>query len=120
MTAPDVVTLIGTFTLHPEKADAFKANCEAMVALREKEPDHLASAYSFDGDGGAVSREDYRNAEAVIRHMQVGEHIFEKTRQMVDITGAEVHGPAAELDKLRDPLRDLSPRFFVTESGFRR
>lgn len=120
MSAPDVVTLIGTSIIHPGKANQFKANCEAMVALRGKEPDDLASAYSFDGDGGAVSREDYQNADAVIQHMQLGEHIFEQTRELVDITGVELHGPAEQLDKLREPLDDLSPRYFVTESGFRR
>ncbi len=120
MTVPGVVTLIGYFAIRPGKAVQFRANCEAMVALRSKEPGHLASAYSFDGDDRAVSREDYANAEAVLKHMQVGEHIYEQTRTLVDITAVEIHGPADELDKLRDLFKDLSPRLFVTESGFRR
>jgi len=120
MSAPAVVTLIGYFNIRPGSADRFRANCEDMVGLRQQEPGHLASAYSFDGDAKAVSREDYESAAAVKRHMEVGGHIYESTRELVDVTGVEIHGPAAELDQLRDLFADLSPRFYVTEFGFRR
>ena len=120
MLTPSVVTLIGHFEIRPGCAKQFRANCEAMVALRDKEPGHLASAYSFDGDAAATSREDYKDADAVMRHMTVGQHIYESTRSLVDITGVEIQGPAVELDKLRDLFSDLSPRFYVTEFGFRR
>lgn len=120
MSAPTVVTLVGYFNIRPASADQFRANCEEMVALRGREPGHLASAYSFDGDIAATSREDYENADAVMRHMEVGQHIYERTRALVEVTGVEIHGPAAELDKLRDLFGDLSPRLYVTEFGFRR
>lgn len=120
MTAPAIVTLIGTFNIRPGNASQFRANCEKMVALHDKEPGHLGSAYSFDGDSSAVSREDYDSADAVRRHMEIGERIYENTRELVDITGVEVHGPADELDKLRELFADLSPRYFVTEYGFRK
>ncbi|MDP5217620.1 antibiotic biosynthesis monooxygenase [Ruegeria sp. 2205SS24-7] len=120
MSAPHVVTVIGTFSIPTENAAAFRENCAAMVALRDKEPGHLATAYGFGADGMAVSREDYESAEAVLQHMQVGSHIFESTRALVTITGVELHGPADELDKLRDLFGTMSPRYFVTEYGFRR
>ena len=120
MSVPSVVTLIAYFNIGPGNADRFRANCQEMVALRTREPGHLASAYSFDGDAAATSREDYENADAVKRHMEVGQHIYESTRGLVSVTGVEIHGPAAELDKLRDLFGDLSPRFYVTEFGFRR
>lgn len=120
MAGPAVVTLIGYFNIGPGNASQFRANCEEMIALREKEPGHLASAYSFDGDAAATSREDYENADAVIRHMSVGAHIYERTRSLVEVTGVEIHGPAVELEKLRDLFKDLSPRFYVTEFSFRR
>jgi quinol monooxygenase YgiN len=119
MSAPSVVTLVGYFNIRPGNADQFRANCEEMVALRGKEPGHLASAYSFNGDAAAASREDYENADAVKRHMDVGRPIYASTRNLVEVIGVEIHGPAAELDKLRDLFSDLSPRFYVTEFGFR-
>ena len=115
-----VVTVIGYFDIPTGNADPFRANCEAMLALRDKEPGHLATAYSFDKDTTATSREDYENAEAVIRHMELGRHIYESTTGLVDITRVEVHGPAAELEKLDALFSDLSPRFYVTEFAFRR
>jgi hypothetical protein len=39
---------------------------------------------------------------------------------MSDITRLEVHGPAAELAKLKVPLAGLNPQFFTLEMGFRR
>jgi len=119
MSAPSVVTLVGYFNIRPGNAGHFRASCEEMVALRAREPGHLASAYSFDGDADATSREDYESAAAVMRHMEVGQHIHERTRNLVEVTGVEIHGPAAELGKLRDLFGDLSPRSYVTEFGFR-
>jgi hypothetical protein len=90
-----------------------------MIDLRKQETGHLASAYSFGADGTAVSREDYDSADAVIRHMEVGSHIFESRQMLVEITGVELHGPEAELEKLRDLFSGMSPRVYVTEFGFR-
>lgn len=36
------------------------------------------------------------------------------------LTHLEVHGPDEELAKLRAPLAELNPQFFVLEYGFRR
>lgn len=113
-----IVTLIGYFSVPPANAEAFRENCKAMINLRDKEPGHLASAYSFGADGTAVSREDYDSVEAVMRHMALGSHIFESTQKLVEITGAEVHGPAEAIDQLRDLFSGMSPRFYVTEYGF--
>ncbi|MDA7949240.1 MAG: hypothetical protein MPJ78_17400 [Hyphomicrobiaceae bacterium] len=120
MPAPAVVTLIGYFDIRLGNADRFRTNCEEMVALRAKEAGHLGSAYSFDGDTAATSREDYDGADAVKRHMEIGRHIFDSTRDLVEITSVEIHGPAQELEQLRDLFGGLSPRFYVTEFGFRR
>lgn len=120
MPAPRIVTVIGYFAIRPGNAARFRDNCEAMVALRDKEAGHPASAYSFESDSAAVSREDYESADAFAQHLDVGKHIFETTRQLVDITGVEAHGPADEIEKLRPLLSDMSPRFFRTEFGFRR
>ncbi|TMV10133.1 hypothetical protein FGK63_03475 [Ruegeria sediminis] len=118
MPVPHVVTLVGHFSVPPAHADAFRENCRAMVRLRGKEPGHLASAHGFGADGAAVSREDYVSAEAVRKHMELGSQISQSTRELVEITGAEVHGPAEEIEKLRDLFQGMPVRFFVTEYGF--
>jgi len=35
--------------------------------------------------------------------------------KMADLTRVEVHGPAAELGKLKEPLAHLSPAWFAIE-----
>lgn len=120
MPVPQIVTIVGYMTVPEAHADAFRKNCADMIELRSQESGHLASAYSFSADGTVVSREDYDSADAVIRHMELGSHIFGSTQSLVSITGVELHGPAAELEKLRDLFSGISPGFFVTEFGFRR
>jgi hypothetical protein len=34
-----------------------------------------------------------------------------------DLTRLEIHGPAAELEKLKKPLAHLSPKWFTLESN---
>ncbi|WP_299888665.1 hypothetical protein [uncultured Ruegeria sp.] len=119
MPVPQIVTVIGYFLVPAANAAAFRKNCAEMIDLRKKETGHLASAYSFGADGTAVSREDYDSADAVIRHMEVGSQIFESTQALVEITGVELNGPEAELEKLRDLFGGMSPRVYVTEFGFR-
>jgi len=60
------------------------------------------------------------NADAVVRHMELGEHIYERTRDLVEIKNVEIHGPEAELSKLRNLFAEHSPRFFTTAFSFRR
>lgn len=119
MPVPPIVTLVGYFSIPAANAVAFRKNCAEMIELRTQETGHLASAYSFGTDGTAVSREDYESADAVIRHMEVGSHIFQSTQTLVEITGVELHGPESEIEKLRDLFSGMSLRVYVTEFGFR-
>ena len=37
--------------------------------------------------------------------------------KIADLTRLEVHGPAAESEKLREPLAHLKPHWFVDDEG---
>jgi hypothetical protein len=39
---------------------------------------------------------------------------------IADLTRLEIHGPEPELARLRAPLAQFKPQFFVLEYGFRR
>jgi hypothetical protein len=46
--------------------------------------------------------------------------LLQKALTMAEIARLEVHGPEAELNKLRGPMANLNPQFFTLEHGFRR
>jgi len=39
---------------------------------------------------------------------------------MADLTRLEIHGPAEELEKLKQPLADFKPAWFAYECGVER
>ena len=60
-------------------------------------------------------REAYENAEGLLAHLGNVGGLLAEVMKMADLTRIEVHGPAAELEKLKKPLADLNPVFFILE-----
>ncbi len=112
-------TLVPYFKVHEGKLDAFKAGCGKFVELTSSEPKCLHYGFSFNGDE-AHCREGYADAEGLLAHLENVGPLLEETLKIADLTRLEIHGPAEELDKLRGPLADLGPTYFVLEYGFRR
>ncbi|HKX95541.1 MAG TPA: hypothetical protein VJM48_12630 [Methylibium sp.] len=121
MSAPDTCcTLVPYFKVHAGKLAEFKALGPRFVEATMKEPKCLHYAFSFDGDA-AHCREGYEDAAGLLAHLDNVGAILGEALKLADITRLEVHGPAAEIDKLREPLKGLGPQFFVLEpGGFRR
>jgi quinol monooxygenase YgiN len=111
-------TIVPYFKIHPGKMPEFKALCEQFVAKTKTEPDCLFYGFSFDGDQ-AHCREGYRNADAAITHVQNVGALLAELLKIADVTRFELHGPEAELEKLRGPFADLRPQYFKLEYGFR-
>lgn len=112
-------TLVPYFKIHAGKIDDFKRLCEQFMQLTETEDKVMFYGFSFSGDE-AHCREGYADADGVLKHLEnVGAPLGEALK-IADITRLEVHGPAEEVDKLREPLAELNPQFFVLEYGFRR
>lgn len=112
-------TLVPYFKVHPGKMTEFRALCEQFVAKTATEPKCVHYAFSFDGDN-AHCREGYDDAAGLLAHLDNVGAVLQEALKIADIARLEVHGPAAEIDKLREPLKDLSPQFFSVEMGFRR
>ncbi len=113
------VTLVPYFKVHDGKLDAFKDGCAAFIEATAKEAGCVHYAFSFNGDE-AHCREGYDDAAAVLAHLENVGAMLQEALQIADITRLEVHGPASELDKLREPLSNLSPAYFELLDGFRR
>lgn len=109
-------TLVPYFTVHEGKLDAFKALGPRFVEKTRSEPGVVHYAFSFDGQT-AHCREGYDDAGGILAHLDNVGEILNEALQIAELSRLEIHGPADEIDKLRGPLADLNPRFFVLEPG---
>lgn len=112
-------TLVPYFKVHAGKLGAFKALCDQFVAKTASEPKCVHYAFSFDGEN-VHCREGYDDAAGLLAHLDNVGAPLQEALKIADITRLEVHAPAAEIEKLREPLKALSPQYFTVELGFRR
>ena len=112
-------TLVPYFEVNDGQLDAFKALGPQFVARTRSEPGCVHYAFSFNGNV-AHCREGYDNAGAVLAHLENVGALLGEALKISKIVKLEVHGPAAELDKLRGPMAGLNPAWFALEEGFRR
>jgi quinol monooxygenase YgiN len=106
------VSLHPYFKVHPGKLDAFKAGFAAFVEKAVNEEKNLF--YEFTVNGNEVfCREGYVDAEGLLAHLENVGALLAEALKIADLIRLEVHGPAAELDKLRGPLAHLKPEWFV-------
>lgn len=112
-------TIVPYFKVKAGKLEAFRALCERFVERTQGEPTCLYYGFSFDGDQ-VHCREGYEDADGLLAHLENVGPLLAEALKIADIARLEVHGPAGELAKLRQPLANLKPQFFTLEYGFRR
>ena len=112
-------SIVPYFKVTSGKLDTFKKLCERFVARAREEPKCLYYGFCFDGEQ-AHCREGYEDADGVLAHLQNVGALLEEAFKIAELTRLEIHGPEEELAKLRGPLANLNPRFFLLECGFRR
>src|SRR6266404_8039834 len=103
------------FKVHPGKLEAVKAGFPRFVEKTATEKDNLF--YGFTSNGNEVfCREAYESAEGVLAHLDNVGALLAEMLKSADLTRIEVHGPAAELEKLKKPLAHLNPSWFTLEA----
>lgn len=118
-TSDTCCTIAPYFKVHEGRMADFKALCERFVEKSSTEPKCLYYGFSFLDDQ-AHCREGYRDAEGLLAHVENIGKLLQEATTMADVMRLEIHGPESELAKLRGPLAELNPAFFVLEYGFRR
>ena len=119
MTNDLLCTIIPYFQVEEGKLDAFKEIITQMIEQTKTEP--LCHYYSFYFDDHSVfCREAYEGAEGVLTHIEKIGPLLGQALEISEMTFLEVHGPADELTQLKEPLAELSPRYFELECGFRK
>jgi hypothetical protein len=115
-TLSHAVSLHPYFKIREGNLQAFTALMPAFIEKTATEPACLYYDFTLSGDT-AFCREAYIGAEGILAHLgNVGE-LLGKFLELSDLARLEVHGPAEEIDKLRTPLADLNPVFFIRETG---
>ncbi|HEX7516119.1 MAG TPA: hypothetical protein VF345_02415 [Chthoniobacterales bacterium] len=112
-------TLAPYFKVSSGNLEAFKKLCKQFVAKTSEETKCLYYGFSFNADQ-AHCREGYKDAEGLLTHLKNVGSLLEEALKIAEITRLEVHSPEEELAKLREPLANLKPQFFILEHGFRR
>ena len=120
MTLEDsMCSIVPYFTVQDGKLDEFKALGEQMVAATKSESECLFYGFSYS-DNRAFCREAYTGADGVLAHLANVDSLLKQAMEIANLDNLEIHGPAAELDKLREPLSALNPVYFTMETGFRK
>lgn len=109
------VSLHPYFKVHPGKIEAFKAAFPAFIEKTATEEKNLFYGFTINGDE-VFCREGYTDAGGVLAHLDNVGAMLAEAFKIADLIRLELHGPAAELDKLRGPLAHLNPTWFVGDA----
>lgn len=103
--------------------EKFKETWKAAFDPFAHKNDCVHYAFSFhtaeDGKVFAHCREAYTSADTVLQHLADVDGPLKAALQVATLERLEVHGPEAEIEKLKEALTPLGCKFFVTEWGFR-
>ena len=108
------VSLHPYFKVHADKLDVFKSALPAFVEKTKGEEKNLFYGFTINGDE-VFCREGYTDADGVLAHLNNVGAMLAEAMKIADLIRIELHGPASELDKLREPLAHLNPAWFVSD-----
>lgn len=104
------------FNISDENMAAAKEILNTFCDLVNNEEGCLYYNFCFNGNV-MTCREAYKDAAAISAHLEnCGEALGEFIK-IAELFRIEILGPAEELDKLREPLADMNPDFYVLDHG---
>lgn len=109
------VSLHPYFKVHPGKLPEFIAGLPAFIKVTSTEAKNLFYDFTVNGEE-VFCREGYEGAEGLLTHLENVGALLAEALKVADLARLEIHGPAAELDKLRTPLAHLKPAWFIRAS----
>ncbi len=104
------------FQVHPGKLEAAKAVIAAFIEKTATEEKNIFYGFSIAGDQ-VFCREGYADAEGLLAHLENVAPMLKEMLKVSEVARVEVHGPAAELEKLKGPMADLKPVWFANFEG---
>jgi hypothetical protein len=114
-----VVSIHPYFKVHAGKLGAVKSLLAACVEATRKEAHCLNYEFTVN-DHDIFCREAYVGAEGALAHLENITPLLGELLKMADLSRLEIHGPGAELAKLKAPLASFKPAWFETAHGIER
>ena len=115
----NLVSVHPYFKVHPGKLEEFKTALLVFVEKVATEKKNLCYDFTVNGDI-VFCREACMGAEGFLEHFDNVGALLPSLMKMADVVRMEVHGPAAELEKLKGPLAALKPEWFTFMFGVKR
>lgn len=116
MTPQTTVSLHPYFKPHEGKLAEFIAKMPAFIERTRSEERVLFYDFTVCGDI-VFCREAYAGGEGALHHLDNVGDLLGEALAIAELVRLEVHGAAAELDKMREALKDLPVQWFVLEAG---
>ena len=115
----NAVSLHPYFKIREGNLESFTKLMPAFIEKTSSEQACLYYDFTRNNDV-AFCREAYVGAKGVLAHLENVGDLLEKFLELSDLIRLEIHGPSEEIEKLRAPLADLNPDFFIREIGMLR
>jgi quinol monooxygenase YgiN len=107
------------FKVHAGKLEAARALLPQFVARTATEAKCRYYEFTINGDE-VFCREAYADGEGSLAHLENVGALLGEMLKVSDLLRLEIHGPAAELEKLRGPLAEFKPAWFTFACGLER
>jgi quinol monooxygenase YgiN len=115
-----VVTIVPKFKIKDGMKEQYMALLPKFVKLVKENEAESCVHYGFVGpteDDFVICREGYVSGQAVLNHLGNIGDVLNEALQYADIVDLMVQGPAAELEKLKEPLADFGPAYYPLVEG---
>ncbi len=119
MSSQTTVSIHPYFKPHEGQWDNFISGLQPFVDATANEEAVLFYGFTICEDT-IFCREAYIGAEGALAHLDNVGALLGEALKISDLLRLEVHGSAAELDKMREPLKDLPVQWFVLETGLKK
>ena len=116
-TFDNAVSISPYFQITDENMEAAKGFLARFCDLvRENEPGCLFYNFTFKGNA-LCCREAYKDADAVKAHLGNCGPALGELLKIAELSRIELHGPAGELEQLKEAFAAMNPDYYISECG---